>query len=374
MLVLAACAPAPSVPAPAATAPAAPAAVADRGALLHSEPGADGRTTIRYRSTSGIDGTATEVGGTVFVPPGAPPPGGWPIVTFGHGTTGVTDECAPSRHPNLLGAINAVRQVLQRGYVAVVTDYQGLGTDGPHPYLEPRSAGFNLIDAVRAARAVVPAASNRWAALGISQGGQASWAAAELAGSYGDGLDFVGSASISPPTDLTPVVPSDDRVALTVVQLMFLPVLLEGLAVLHPELDRSAYVNGVLLDERDVLLACTEPLKGRKLTVGSIVSSDNVKPRTAADRERIRSWLTELALPRERAAGPMLVLAGNRDPLVLADWTTESVAKACAKGSTVEFSVRPEGHADGRATPVALDWIGQRFGGAPARSTCAAAS
>ena len=145
---------------------------------------------VVYRSTSGAGDAGTEVSGVVFIPKGDPPEGGWPIVSVAHGTTGVTDECAPSLYPNLLGTIGTVAPFLERGMVVAVTDYEGIGTPGSHPYLDPDAAAHNVIDAVRAARNVVPSAGTRWAAIGNSQGGQAVWAAAER-GDYGDGLDRV---------------------------------------------------------------------------------------------------------------------------------------------------------------------------------------
>ncbi len=157
-------------------------------------------------------------------------------------TTGLLDDCAPSRHGNLLGSAGLVRDLLARGYVVAVTDYEGPRHRRPHPYLETITAGYNLIDAVRAARTLVPDASTRWAAIGVSQGGQAAWAAAERAGRYGDGLEFVGAASLSPPADLSPIV-SDGPPNLDVPQQIFLPMLLDGLAVSHPDLDASAYIR-----------------------------------------------------------------------------------------------------------------------------------
>jgi hypothetical protein len=36
-------------------------------------------------------------------------------------------------------------------HIAVAaTDYQGLGAPGVHPYLDAKTAGFNVIDSVRA--------------------------------------------------------------------------------------------------------------------------------------------------------------------------------------------------------------------------------
>ncbi|WP_107984347.1 lipase family protein [Rhodococcus sp. OK519] len=353
---------------------AAPPDPADRGVVVSAEPftgtGLTGQR-ILYRSTSGIDGRGTEVSGTVFVPPGQAPPGGWPVVSLGHPTTGLLDECAPSRHPDLLGSAGLVRDLLARGFVVSATDYEGLGTDGPHPYLEPITAAYNMIDAVRAARMLVPDASPRWAAIGVSQGGQASWAAAERAGQYGDGLEFVGSASLSPPADLSPIV-SDGPPNLDLPQQIFLPMLLDGLSVSHPDLDASAYIRGPLADNRDVIRSCTGALASRKLSVALNVTPADTLPRSDSDVVRMRDWLTADALPQQPAAGPLLVVVAGRDNLIRPDWTTAAVGRACGQGDVIELRYRADDvHADSKALPGAVDWITDRFYGVPAVSTCA---
>ena len=347
---------------------------AERGLVTAAEPftgpGLSGQR-ILYRSTSGIDGRGTEVSGTVFAPAGQPPPGGWPVVTVGHPTTGLLDDCAPSRAPDLLGSAGLVRDLLARGVVVAVTDYEGLGTDGPHPYLEPITAAHNLIDAVRAVRFLVPEASPRWAAIGVSQGGQASWAAAEQAASYGDGLVFVGSASLSPPADLSPIV-SSGKPDLDVPQQMFLPMLLDGLAVSHPDLDASAYIRGPLTENRDVVRSCTGPLKSRKLSVALSLTPADTLPRSNDDVTRMREWLTRDALPQRPAAGPLLVVVPGRDNLIRADWTIAAVGRACGLGDVIEMRYRADDvHADSRALPGAIDWVAGRFTGAPVVNTCA---
>ncbi|MCQ4118036.1 lipase family protein [Rhodococcus tibetensis] len=374
---------APSPPPAATSSPQFPPAPTgtERGALTSQNPVAAideaitnlGATATRvlYRSTSGVDGAGTEVVGTVFTPAGPAPEGGWPVVTVGHGTTGVTDDCAPSASPTLSGTTGLVAPLLQAGYVVTVSDYQGLGTDGPHPYLEPVTAAYNLIDAVRAARNVVPTASTRWAAVGISQGGQASWAAAEHADDYGDGLEFFGSANLSPAADLSAIMDDGTAAPLSLPQKMFLPYLLEGLSVLHPELDPADYMRGVLADNPEVTLSCVTARLSEKWTVATQLTPADTGPRTAAAAERMNGWLEDTALPRERAEGPMLVVVGERDNLILPQWTSEAVDKACEQGDVIEFESRPgEGHADGRAVPGAVQWIADRFAGVPAPNTC----
>ncbi|RVW03049.1 lipase family protein [Rhodococcus xishaensis] len=350
---------------------------AERGLVTSAEPfvgtGLSGQR-ILYRSTSGIDGRGTEVSGTVFAPPGQPPPDGWPVVTVGHPTTGLIDECAPSRAPDLLGSAGLVRDLLARGFVVTVTDYQGLGNPGPHPYLEPITAAYNLIDAVRAARFLVPDTSPRWAAIGESQGGQASWAAAEQAAAYGDGLDFVGAASLSPPADLSPVV-ADGPPVLDVPQQMFLPMLLDGLAVAHPDLDESNYIHGPLLENRDVLRTCTRDLVPEKVAIALSLTPADTAPNSNADVERMRKWLTQDALPQRPATAPMLVVVSGRDVLIQPDWTVDAVDRACALGDTIELRYRAnDAHADSRALPGAIDWVAGRFAGAPIADTCAGAA
>src|SRR4051794_41399557 len=48
---------------------------------------------VLYRST-GVDGKSTAVSGDVAIPRGKAPKGGWPVITWAHGTTGIADTCA----------------------------------------------------------------------------------------------------------------------------------------------------------------------------------------------------------------------------------------------------------------------------------------
>ncbi|KAA0021176.1 lipase family protein [Antrihabitans cavernicola] len=326
--------------------------------------------TVTYRSTSGVDGGNADVTGAVFAPSGPPPDGGWPVVTVGHPTTGVADDCAPSRSADLLGNANLVIRLLQRGFVVALTDFQGLGTPGPHPYLEPNSAAFDLIDAVRAARAVIPETSTRWAAIGISQGGQASWAAAEHAGDYGDGLQFVGSANLSPAADVSGFA-TGSAVNLSLPQELFLPLVIAGMQVLHPELDPSAYMRGLLADNSAALTSCSQEANLQKRSIATQIGKDDAQPHSPADTDRMRGWLQALALPKNRAAGPMLVVVGETDNVIRPEWTEAAVKRACAIGDVIALHVRAgEGHANPKAIPEAVDWIGDRFTGLPAPSTC----
>ena len=73
-------------------------------------PDAGANQNVLYRSTS-ITSKAIAESGSVAIPKGKAPKGGWPVVTWAHGTTGIADQCAPSRP-------DAGRRVAARGHAA----------------------------------------------------------------------------------------------------------------------------------------------------------------------------------------------------------------------------------------------------------------
>ncbi|MGB6180089.1 MAG: lipase family protein [Rhodococcus sp. (in: high G+C Gram-positive bacteria)] len=327
--------------------------------------------TVRYRSTSGADGSPTEVSGIVLVPRGDPPPGGWPVVSIGHATTGTDSRCAPSTHLGLLGMLTTVIPFLARGYVVTMSDYQGLGTPGPHPYLDSTTAGYNVIDAVRAARQVEPAASDAWVGYGVSQGGQAVWAANERAEQYGTGLRLLGTISISPATDISPVVDGMQDGTLTTEQIIVLPSLIAGLAVVHPDLQPTDYVRGPLYERRSVFAACEGENNGLLAEIADEVVPADYAPVDGAAADRLRNWLTDAGVPRVPASAPMLVGYGELDQLTLPDWTRAAVDRACEMGETIQLLEAPgQGHGILDLGNAPAEWLGGRFAGTPPPNTC----
>src|SRR5215211_6878564 len=108
---------------------------------------------ILYSSTNGMDGkTPVVVSGAFFIPKGTPPVGGWPLIAWAHGTTGIADICSPSWQARSYRDVSYLNRWLEQGYAIVATDYQGLGTPGPHPYLTVRLEAYSVLDSVRAVR------------------------------------------------------------------------------------------------------------------------------------------------------------------------------------------------------------------------------
>jgi len=125
------------------------------------------------------------VSGTLYLPRGTPPPGGWPLLAWAHGTLGVADVCAPSWAQHRPRDATYLNRWLDQGFAVVATDYQGLGGPGPHPYLIWEAEGRSVLDSVRAAlSAHAGRIANAVVISGQSQGAGSALGASRIAPSY----------------------------------------------------------------------------------------------------------------------------------------------------------------------------------------------
>ncbi len=145
------------------------------------------------------------VSGIIVLPDQPPRAGGYPLVSWAHGTVGVAHKYAPSRdfedsdtHPMNAYPQPLLNGFLDRGWAVAMTDYEGLGvTVGRHPYLLGKSEANGVLDIVHTAHRLFPGQiSDRYAIAGHSQGGQAALFAARYAPERTEGL--VGVAAIAP--------------------------------------------------------------------------------------------------------------------------------------------------------------------------------
>lgn len=366
-----------------------------RGQIVRQEPYAPpladpdsvlgGSWRAIYRTVSGLDGGAREVSGAFFLPRGNPPVGGWPVISFAHGTTGIGANCGPSHQPDLYGYSPIVESLLARKYAVALSDYEGLGQTGSHPYLEQRTAAFNTIDAVRAMRNIASTASTRWAAIGYSQGGQAVWSANELNSFYGAGLQLTGSVAVAPAANVTATADLIGSGSLTEEQLELLPLFIVGLARYNPDLDEKAFLFGATEAQRKRLSRCAREGVGApekfpaptpwKSLVHQLGGSNEVTPDSPHDIAELRNAMREIALPQRPLDKPMLVVSGERDPLIFASWVRAAVDSSCTLGGRVEYRQIPGVDHDDilwRAAPIVARWVADRFDGIAAPSDCPA--
>ena len=271
---------------------------------------------VLYRSTNGDTGQPTVVSGSMYIPKTPVPAGGWPVVAFGHGTTGIDEPCAPSLSPSLLNMTTWVVALIKKGYAVAFTDYQGLGAPGVHPYTDAKTEGLNVIDSVRALRHTFPDVSNRWAAFGGSQGGGAVWAADEQAGTYAPELDLVGVVAMSPAADVSGIVDKAMAQTMPADQAPAWFPLVEVLARLHPDFNRDDYRSGAAARYWDILTSCSGPKSlDRNAAAAELKDSDFV-PHTPEAADRMRTLLKQWALPQRRISAPLSIIYGGQDKLI----------------------------------------------------------
>lgn len=327
---------------------------------------------VEYTSSSGITDGQTQVTGTVFAPRGKAPDGGWRVIALGHGTSGIQPDCAPSVSPSLLGLAPIVTLLVNAGYVVTLADYQGLGNDHTyHPYLDSTTVGYNLIDSVRAARKLVPNTSDRWLAIGVSQGGQAAFAANELSMNYGFGVTLVGTVSFAPPLDLTPLADAAAAGQLATEQKAALQLILASLKNEYPDFNLDDYRHGIVADKWDLLSQCDMAGADARSKVLDQVTGDDLRPRSPEAVTMLRGYLQKMSLPQGPTLAPALVIYGGKDPFIPVDWTNRALAQACRMGDVIDIRFQPD---EGR---VDLDlastytWVTARFNGEPADNSCA---
>ncbi len=347
------------------------------GSLIRKEPrvgAAAGATAYKvlYRSTK-PDGTPIAVSEVVIIPPGTPPPGGWPIVAWAHPTTGVVPHCAPSLALFVFQQMAGSRRLLENGYAIAATDYPGLGTPGPHPYLVGDSEARAVIDSVRTARSF-PGLENsaRYAVWGHSQGGQAALFTGMIAKTYAPELQLVGVAAAAPATDLAALMTADlntaggrNLTAMTIwswARVFGAPMRSVVEPAAMPVVD--ALVNQCIEGAFDLYIRekMSAPLAKIFLSVKNLAT--------------IEPWNSLLA---QNTAGdlppdiPVFLSQGSADGLVLPRVTQAYKEHLCKAGSKVRMLMMPgvsHGFIGYDSANAAADWMAERFKGAAPPSDC----
>src|SRR5262245_41464448 len=158
------------------------------------------RYRIMYLSET-IAGAPTVVTALVEAPDDIAPFGGWKLLLYGHGTTGLADICAPSMavdgdlaDGDFANEFESIGNATNEGWVVAATDYEGLGGPGSHPMLVGVSEGRSMLDAGRAARQIPGLyVGDTTAVAGFSQGGHAALWATQLAAEWTPEQPIVGT-------------------------------------------------------------------------------------------------------------------------------------------------------------------------------------
>ena len=319
-----------------------------------------------YHSRS-VDGRDIAVSGVVVAPTGAAPKDGRTVLTWAHGTTGLADQCAPSKSPEAAKNLPYIDDLVKAGYVVAATDYEGLGTPGVHPYLVGESEGRGVLDAARAAKNLAATdAGDDLLVFGHSQGGQSALFAGELAASYAPELKVLGVAAAAPAADVEQILPLAGSIRGAA---GYLVMGAEGLHAAYPDADPAAVLTPAALTKANVATTqCADAvLQAYAGTTGTVLAHDPLSI------PLIQNLLHENSAGNRPAGAPLLIVQGSADttiPQALTDmWTT----KACAIGDTVDYMIYPGAtHTTviAAAQSDVLQWLADRAAGTPAPSTC----
>jgi alpha-beta hydrolase superfamily lysophospholipase len=350
------------------------------GSLIRSEPmlfapaGAQAFRVL-YRSV-GMHGEPIAVSGVIIVPAGPAPAGGRPIVAWAHPTTGVVPHCAPSLAIFVFQQMAGLRELIERGAVVAATDYPGLGTPGPHPYLVGNSEARAVIDSVRAARALPGVGNgNSFAVWGHSQGGQASLYTGLIAKSYAPELQLVGVAAAAPATSLVTLMGDDFKTVggknLTAMTLW------SWSRVYGAPIDKVVVPEAMPIVDRlsteciesifDILerQKTEKPLEQNFLSVGNIAT---VEPwRSLAIRNTPGTLSPQI---------PLFLAQGTTDNIVRPEVTRAYLQQQCKAGSKVTMMWVPgvgHGLVARDSADAAVGWMMDRFAGRVAPSDCGGA-
>lgn len=330
---------------------APPAAAATPGTVVGTELldpsrlpwGASSGERILY-DTRDQNGRPARSYGAVYYPSGKAPAGGWKVVSWAHGTSGIAEKCAPSRAPGTDRdrLEPTIRAALAAGYVVVASDYIGLGGGDRAQYLGGRSEAHSVLDMIRAARRKDPRISKDWVSVGHSQGGHAALWAAWLARRYAPDLSLHGTVALAPASHTEVMFAGFGP------QLPSLPALdgLGGLALYA--------LTGLDTARGDLHVLNYLTPTGRRLArrveslcvfdLAPIFASTPLRAlfaRPLADPAMIAALRDYMAIPTSGWTTPVRVEQGSADEVVLAPLTGALVAELAAGGARVSQVTYP---------------------------------
>lgn len=306
-------------------------------------PSAEAAYRILYASRD-IHGRPAVSTGAVFLPKRSAPVGGYPVIAWAHGTTGLGDGCAPSVLPRSARDTTYLDHWLDQGYAIVSTDYVGLGTPGLMDYLSGRVAAHSVVDSVVAAHHMSLPLSKTWAIVGQSQGAGGALNAARYATtlSAGTGLDYRGVVATGTPANIEQVVALAPPVpvALSASLNTYTAYIFAGFADARPDLNplRVLTPKGRALVEQARTL-CYPELKTR--AAGVRLSDFLAQPVSAIPG--VREALTDyMGTPYSGYDRPIFLGQGLVDTDVPAPSALSLYAQMRAAGQPVDLHIYPD--------------------------------
>ncbi len=317
---------------------------AEPGTLLRTEDFhrdvPDNARAWRILYTTTRDDGVPALASAIVVAPKDPPPGPRPVIAWAHGTTGAAPGCAPSvlEHPFTAGATPALPEVIASGSVMVATDYTGLGTEGPTPYLIGQGEARAVLDSVRAARGMRQLRlSPRTVVWGHSQGGHAALWTGIIAPTYAPDVEVSGVAAMAPASDLLGLA---DKLMGMTGGAVFGSYVLDAYSRTYDDVDFDDYVDvQARLPLHAMATRClSEPAVVASVIEALLVGADPYGG--SLDDGPLRDRLVQNT-PSAKLTMPLLLAQGDADDLISPQGQKSFAAHQCAVGTNVDFRTYP---------------------------------
>lgn len=335
-------------------------------------------------SMDAVTGGTTTAQAQLFEPLGETPDGGYPLVVWAHGTTGIANSCAPSLSFTIFGNDVVVNSLLAAGYAVLAPDYEGFGTPSVHPYYQRDSHANSVLAAIPAAHEISEL-TDEWAMVGHSQGGHVVLAAARAEQDPTFPLQAV--VALAPGTDLEPL--SDrafEAIDLAIAnqnfdeagnRIFFLNVnggfVANGFQAADPSFDPATLFGDDVANL--VAIAPEENTCGIfAVEVGDALNEHFDAGGALEDFAGLRrDWFTEPALVGPLAQNalndeaqdtPLLVVQGDMDTQIPDAATTDFVNLQMSLGTDVDYElISGADHIDVAEGDfgIALDWLVEQF-------------
>ncbi|GIG62537.1 hypothetical protein Lfu02_69090 [Longispora fulva] len=310
------------------------------GTLLHAEKlprelwpvGAADAFRIEYQ---GVDylGRSRSVAGSVFVPEAGSAGATRPVLGWAHCTVGLNSNNAPSRVGLLPAEREHLSDWLRQGFVVAASDYEGLGTPEPHPYLNGEAIADDIVDIVRAVHQLDVSVDTRTVIGGFSQGGHGALYTAIMCTSYAPELDLRGTVSLAPPVRFIDFIALRTTKGDELVDAL-VPVVLAGLQVTHPEFAAERFLTDKGM--RLLNLAATQSM-GAVEEAAATTSNDDAGFTGLTERREVQLLLAYADLPVTRCDRPLFIGAGELDPILPAAQAAAFAGEMKTAGNDVTF-------------------------------------
>ena len=255
------------------------------------------------------------------------------------------------------------------GFAVVATDYHGLGTEGPHQYVNKTAQAHDVIYSIPAARSAVRVlGASKWVVDGHSQGGLAAWGVAEAEHDLKDPnyLGAVSVAGVAREADFFSHLSNTSGVG------FYLAFMSAGIHARYPEFNPHEFLSDTMFDHYE------DVTKNGCFYLWVCDLCGNAEPARFCgpswkESVSVHRFFEGNAVANAPIGGPLFVIAGEADQTVPIEGVRAAVKKLCAAKQPVTFRSYPgldHDPAMEKSTPDQLEWIRSRFSGNAASTNC----